>query len=323
MWQRTSILTVLFSVAAISAQNSVQLRVDVQVTPVDVYVEDAAGRTITNLAQKDFTVLEDGQPREIRSFESAESPYNILLLFDRSSSTEEQWPYLVKALSLFISQLPDQHRIALAAFDDRREMLVNWTSAREFARQALVIRSENAGTQVYEALEWAVSELRKISGRKGVIVFTDGVDNRLSKKLVSFDKDGVPSIAPMNEDNDFQKTLRTLRQARIPIYFVAPNTDQNPDPRIPYNSFDQKQRTAARLRMEAFAERTNGVLHLPKQIEDVGALYGRIGKQLGYSYTLSFTPAHLAIDGSFHRIEVRAGDRSLRVIQSREGYYAR
>ena len=116
MPQRSSILLliVLLSVAAVSAQDTVQLRVDVQLTAVDVYVEDPAGKTVTNLSRSDFTILEGGQPREIRSFESAESPYNILLLFDRSSSTEEQWPYLIKALSLFISQLPDQHRVALS-----------------------------------------------------------------------------------------------------------------------------------------------------------------------------------------------------------------
>jgi Ca-activated chloride channel family protein len=319
------VFVALFGVLVAAApQEPLQLSVNVQSMALDVYVDDASGRPVTNLRVDDFAVFEDGQPREIRAFESAENPYNILLLFDRSSSTEEQWAYLTKALSRFLERLPNQHRVAVAAFDDKAEMLYNWTSAREFSRRSIAIHSNNAGTNLYGALEWAAQELRKIKGRKGVIVFTDGVDNRLSKKLVSFDRNGTPSVADMEDDDDFQKMLRTVTaSAPNPFYFVAVNTDQNPDPREPYNSFNEKQRRAARLRMQLVADRSNGVLHLPRQMEDVEALYATIGQELGNSYSLAFTPGKAPADGSFHRIEVRVRDRSLKVTQSREGYYAR
>lgn len=314
----------LFSaLAAATAQDPLQLKVDVALTALDVYVDDASGKPITNLTRNDFSILEDGQPREIQAFESAESAYSILLLFDRSSSTEDQWPYLARALSRFLDRLPSQHRVAVAAFDDKTEMLFNWTSPREFSRRAFGIPSNSAGTNFYGALEWASLELRKIKGRKGIIVFTDGVDNRLSKKLVSFDRNGTPSVAPMEEDADFQKMLRAVTAGRNPVYFVAVNTDQNPDPREPFNSFNTKQRQAARLRMQMVADRSNGVLHLPTQMEDVEGLYARIGQELGNSYNLAFTPGNSRPDGSFHRIEVRVGNKSLKVTQSREGYYAR
>ena len=314
----------LFSaLVAATPQEPLQLKVDVAVTSLDVYVDDASGRPITNLTRNDFSILEDGQPREIQAFESAESPYHILLLFDRSSSTEDQWPYLVRALSRFLERLPIQHRVAVAAFDDKAELLFNWTSPREFSRRAFGIPSNGAGTNLYGALEWATTELRKIKGRKGSIVFTDGVDNRLSKKLVSFDRNGTPTVAPMEEDDDFQKMLRTIITGRMPVYFIAVNTDQNPDPREPFNRFNETQRRAARLRMQMVADRSNGVLHLPVQIEDVEALYSRIGQELGNSYSLAFAPRQSRGDGSFHRIEVRVGNKSLKVTQSREGYYAR
>ena len=245
------------------------------------------------------------------------------MLIDRSSSTEEQWPYLRQALARFLGQLPAQHRVAVAAFDDKTEMLAPWRNVREFSRQPVSIRSNFGGTDVYGALEWAALELRKIKGRAGVIAFTDGVDNRLSKKLVMFDRNGTPSVAPMEEDRDFQRMLRTLRTSRNPVYFIAVNTDQNPDPAEAYNSFNVKQRTAARLRMEAVAERSGGTVHLPRQMGDVEGLYARISTELGNSYSLAFRPGHTAADGSFHRIEVRVGDKSMKVTQSREGYYAR
>jgi VWFA-related protein len=302
------------------AQNPLQVKVDVQLIPVDVVVDDAAGKPITNLVREDFTVFEDGEPREIQSFESAENPYNILLLFDRSSSTEDQWSFLVRAVARFFDQLPSQHRVAMAAFDDKPELLFPWKNASDLRRQPFLIHSNNSGTNVYGALEWATQELRKVKGRKGAIVFTDGVDNRLSKKLVSFDRNGKPTVAPMEMDADFQKVLQGIVQSRTPIYFVAVNTDQNPDPREPPNDFDLKQRIAARLRMKAIADRSNGALYLPEQIGDVGALYERIGKELGYAYSLSFTPRKAARDGSSHHVDVRVRDSSMRVTASREGY---
>ena len=155
-----------------------------------------------------------------------------------------------------------------------------------------------------------------------MIVFTDGVDNRLSKKLVSFDKSGTPNIASMEEDRDFQKMLAALN-SRNPVYFIAVNTDQNPDPREPHNSFNVKQRAAARLRMQRVSERTNGVMHLPRQMNDIESLYGRIGKELGTAYSLGFAPGNTRADGAFRRIEVRVSDKTAKVTQSREGYYAR
>ena len=315
----------LLAVAGIAAggQDPPQVKLDVQLSALDVYVNDATGRVVTNLNREDFTILEDGRPREIRNFESAETAYNILLLFDRSSSTEEQWSYLTRALSKFLGQLPAQHRVAIAAFDDKNEMLYDWRKVGEYSRRSVSIHSNYGGTDVYGALEWAAQELRKTKGRAGVIAFTDGVDNRLSKKLVRFDRSGTPSVAPMEEDQDFQKMLRTLKGGRNPIYFIAVNTDQNPDPREPHNSFNVKQRAAARLRMEKVAEQSSGVVHLPKRMEDVEELYARIGRELGNAYSLTFTPAHTVADGSFHRIEVRVKDGSMKVTQSREGYYAR
>ncbi|HZI51833.1 MAG TPA: VWA domain-containing protein [Terriglobia bacterium] len=317
------LLLVFASLVATLAQDPPQLKVYVQLTSLDVSVNDAAGRPVTNLKRSDFTILEDGQPREILNFDSAEAPYNILLLFDRSSSTEDQWQYLATALSRFLALLPPQHRVAIAAFDDKTEMLFDWKGVREFSRQAIAIPSRYGGTDVYRALEWSVQELRETKGRAGVIAFTDGVDNRLSKQLVSFDKNRTPSIAPMEQDRDFEKMLRVIQGGRNPIYFIAVNTDLNPDPREPHNSFNIKQRTAARLRMERVAERSNGVVHLPKRMDDIEALYATIARELGTAYSLGFTPGHPAADGSFHRIEVRVADKSMKVVQSREGYYAR
>jgi VWFA-related protein len=297
--------------------------VDVQLVTVNFVVDDASGRPVLNLDRQDFTVLEDGEQREIKSFEPVDTPFNILLLFDRSASTQNQWPFLVRAISSFIQQMPSQHRIALASFDDKPELLLSWRSAPEFLRQTFNLNETGSGTNVYRALEWAAQQVRPLKGRKGVIVFTDGVDNRLSKDLVSFDRAGIPTITPPEKDGDFQKMVSTITQGSgAVIYFVAVNTDLNPGPTTPPNAFDLAQRKAARIRMTMVANVSNGVLHLPQTIEDVTGLYERIGRELGQGYTVGFTPRTTLHDGAHHPIQIRANDKTLRVTAGREGYYA-
>jgi Ca-activated chloride channel family protein len=317
-----TVLAVGLVAASLLARTPAQVRVEVQLVPLNFAVDDASGKPVLDLDRQDFTVLEDGEPREVQSFESAETPYNILLLFDRSLSTQDQWHFLGRAISRFIEQMPDQHRIALAAFDDKPELLLSWRSKGEFLRQTFRLAGEGGGSNVYRALEWAAEKLRSVKGRKGMIVFTDGVDNLLSKKLVSFDKNGTPSITAPENDVEFQKMLRAVSQGNGPIYFVAVNTDLNPDPAVASNSFDTLQHKAARVRMSIVANRSNGVLHLPEKIEDVSPLYEKIGRELGHAYTVSFTPKAVVHDGSYHRIEIRTADKSLRVMTSRDGYYA-
>ena len=315
--------TLLVSGAALAlGRGPLQVSVDVPRVTAEVYV-DASGRPITNLAVEDFTVFEDGEPREIRAFSSAETAYNILLLFDSSSSTEDQRPFLERAILRFINRLPAQDRVALAAFDDKPEMLIEWTSPLAFPKR-FDFPSDNGGTDVYRAIEWAVGRFQGLKGRKGVIVLTDGVDNRLSGKLVKFDKDRMPSIASPDADSDFKKMLRTVSQSGAPIYFVAVNTDLNPDPRADSpGSFDLMQRAAGRLRMELIANQSGGLVHSPKHIDEVVSYYGEIGRALGHSYTLLFEPAKVAHDGAYHRIEVRVRDKTMNVTQLREGYFDR
>lgn len=305
----------------LAAQDSLRLRVDVSIVPIDAFVDDPTGKPITTLQREDFEILEDGTPREILNFTSAQTPYNILLLFDRSASTQDQWPFLLRAVGRLIEQLGPGDRIALAAFDEKPEMLMDWRSPVESTRQSLSIRTESSGTNLYQALRWAAQQMRRLNGRKGVVVFTDGVDNRLAKDLVTFDREGNPRIAAPAGDDAFQQALRDVMQAVSPFYFVAVNTDKNDG--VPASTtFELQLRVQARLRMELVADRSNGHIYYPRRVEDTLPLYEQIGKELGNSYSLGFAPGTPVSDGKYHRVEVRVRTPGMRVTQSREGYTA-
>src|SRR5690349_7384608 len=81
-----------FGAATSAAQEPVYaMRVNVGLVSLDVTVMDAQNQPMTSLLQRDFTIYEDGAEQDIKHFSSLDTPYNILLLFDRSGSTESQW----------------------------------------------------------------------------------------------------------------------------------------------------------------------------------------------------------------------------------------
>src|SRR5262245_36790380 len=104
---------------------------------VDVAVFDASGAPIVDLDKNDFAIYEDGRRQEIQSFASSASPYNILLIIDRSGSMLSEVPFLIEAVNRFMANLRSQDRFALAAFDDKVHMLVNWRSVRLGAKQTV------------------------------------------------------------------------------------------------------------------------------------------------------------------------------------------
>jgi hypothetical protein len=75
--------------------------------------------------------------------------------------------------------------------------------------------------------------------------------------------------------------------------------------------------------MEIVADRSNGSVRYPRELEELSDLYEKIGRELGHSYGLSFAPGAVGRDGAFHRVEIRVRDSSLQVYQARTGYYAR
>src|SRR5262245_24390154 len=89
---------VLVTGAMLRAQEPLYtLKVDVPWVVVDVTVTDPNGRTVSDLTHDDFEVLENGVPQQVRSFTPIATPYNVLLLFDRSGSMEHKWPFMLRA----------------------------------------------------------------------------------------------------------------------------------------------------------------------------------------------------------------------------------
>jgi len=181
-------------------------------------------------------------------------------------------------------------------------------------------------TDFYRAMSWAAGKIRGVDGRKGVIVFSDGVHEHIPQKRVSVGGLSLARFIDPADDEMFQESLRNVRESEAIFYFVAVNTDFNPasvsdllHPSTSYTATAVFNLQQVRLRMEMLARDSGGRIVYPRGVADYAALFEHIGAELGSSYSLGYAPPDPS-DTLRHRIEVRVKDKGLKVSQSRDTY---
>jgi Ca-activated chloride channel family protein len=262
-----------------------RLELNTSLVTVEVGVYDRMDKPVTNLGKDDFRVYEDGVVQPIRSFTPVSGGYRILLLIDHSGSMQRYWSFLLDGLNLFMRNLRPQDQVAIATFDNDVQVAMPWRSAQEGNALKVGISPDGRGTIIWDSIRWAVREVIRSSGRKGVIVFTDGEDDGL----------------------DFDKVVKYAAESEVPFYFVGVTSEN----------------TQGGRRMKQFAQATGGKAYFPKNPNELGPLYTSIARDLGTSYTIAYAPLKSPGDNRLRHIEIRPIDVRLRVIQSRTGYYAK
>jgi VWFA-related protein len=329
---RLSAALCLVTLQVLAQNAATTFRVDVPLVSLDVGVTDPSGRALINLTQDDFQVLEDGEPREIKSFSSVETPYNILALFDCTGSTREAWPFLLKALNGFLGTLRPQDLVAVAAFGMGTNTILDWTprSAESLNVQMKMPSPLCDQTDFYGAVTWATRKLQEVNGRKGVIVFTDGVQGGIPSRPVTVGGLTTMRFVDPGQDAGFRNARSAVENSDTVFYFIAVNTDLSPvnveardlAPGTQYTPLSIYNLQQVRSRMEQIAQVSGGRIVFPQKYSDAGDLFSQIVRDLGTTYSVSFTPS-VNLDGNFHRIEVRVRGDGVKVRQSREGYVSR
>jgi hypothetical protein len=152
------------------------LKTDTDLVTVPIIATDRSGLYITDLRQEEFKILEDGVPQEIAFFGKVAAPFHVVLMLDTSSSTKDNLKQIQQAAYTFVQQLQPVDRVKIITFDDKINDLNEFTSDREVLRAAINSARSGEGTKVYDAFEVAMNTLRKIRGRRAIVLFSDGMD---------------------------------------------------------------------------------------------------------------------------------------------------
>jgi Ca-activated chloride channel homolog len=153
------------------------IRVDTTLVTLPVSVTDRDGRYIPNLTKQDFRLWEDGVEQEVAFFASVDKPFSVVLMIDTSGSTRFRIEEIQDAAIAFVNQLRPDDQVMVVSFDDDVRILTEFTGDRGRLRNAILRTRPGDGTKLYDAVDLVINQrLNRVSGRKAVVLFTDGVD---------------------------------------------------------------------------------------------------------------------------------------------------
>ena len=158
------------------AQDIETLKIDTNLVTVPVIATDSSGVYVADLRQEEFLLSEDGVNQQIAFFGKVSLPFHVVLMLDTSSSTKDKLRLMQQAAFAFVQQLQPVDRVKVISFDDRVRDLNEFTNNREILRAAIDGTRSGEGTKVYDAIELALNTIRRIQGRKAIVMFSDGMD---------------------------------------------------------------------------------------------------------------------------------------------------
>jgi Ca-activated chloride channel homolog len=182
------------------------VRIDTSLVTVPVTVADRYGKYVPNLRREEFHVFEEGVEQKIAYFAAVNQPFTVILLIDTSGSTRFRLEDIQDAAIDFVRQLKPEDSVMVMSFDDRIDVLSKPTTDREVVNRALRRTRTGGGTRLYDAVDAILTKhLQTITGRKAVVLFTDGVDTT-------------------SRHASYNSTLRAAEESDAPIYSVDYDT---------------------------------------------------------------------------------------------------
>src|ERR1041385_8133288 len=153
------------------------IKVNTTLVTLPVSVMDRDGRYVPNLRKEDFRLWEDGTEQQVAFFSSVDKPFSVVLMIDTSGSTRFRLEDIQDAAIAFTNQLRPDDRVMIVSFDDQVHVLSEFTSDRNRLRDAIRRTRTGDGTKLYDAVDMVMNQrLNTVSGRKAIVLFTDGVD---------------------------------------------------------------------------------------------------------------------------------------------------
>jgi Ca-activated chloride channel family protein len=266
-------------------------------------VRDAKGNLVTDLTAEHIEVTEDGRPQALQLFargtENGEDTaaarqalaLDLGLVLDTSSSMLKELKLSQQAATRFLEAIPRARELYTIFFDEDIRVS-RYDSENQQGLYDRIHESKGGGnTALYDAIAVYLSRVQDGSGRKVLVLFTDGDDTR-------------SALA-------FGDLLKLVRSGRVTIYSIA---------------FGMYGRGAGTLRPRAVLEElsslTGGQVFTPRSARDLSGIYDKILEDLAAQYVIGYVSDNPARDGKFRKIKVTTKVPGL-VVRHRTGYTPR
>ena len=301
---------------------------------IPVKVLDKNGRFVGGMTKENFKVFEDNAEKEIVYFSNEQEPFTVALVLDMSYSAKFKAEEIQAAAFQFINQLRPQDKVMVVSFDEEIYVNCEPTNDRKVLQDAIRQTKISYGTSLYDAMALTISKLKKIEGRKAIVLFSDGVDTTSTKTFNmqnlsdALELDAL--IYPIQYDT-FYEVQKMKNQTIVvppsqPSQIPSKNKSPFPFP-IPTGGVgkpDDKGTTREEYQkaeeyLNELANRTGGRLYPASTTGNLSNAFSKIASELREYYSIGIYPREDAEKGKKYRIKVRV-DREGVAVKSRDSY---
>ena len=292
------------------------VKVETNLVTIPVSVYDRNGLYIPGLRQQDFKIFEDGVEQEIAYFGTQDKPFTVALLLDTSPSTQYKIDEIHRAAASFVDHLGPQDSVMVIEFNSSVKVQTEPTKDREKIRKAIYKAKFGQGTSLYNAVDEAVRKrLGSISGRKAVVLFTDGVDTTSRKNSY----DGTLAYAEESDSLIFPIYYNTFGDTP-PQYSISNDPDYIGGPPVLIAGTTREEYALGKKYLDDLADATGGRVFRPEATPGgLTAAFEGIAEELRRQYNIGYVPSSEGTVGQRKQIKVRV-DRPNLVIRSRDSY---
>ena len=305
--------------AAPEEESVATFKVNVNLVDVFFTVKAKDGTLVPHLTKDDCTITEDKEPQKLKSFVAeTQQPLTLGILLDTSGSQQRVLPLEQDVGSQFLARVLRQKDEAfLISFDVDVDLMQDFTNSARLLTRAMNKAEINTaggngaagipgagggtvptigdpkGTVLYDAVYLASNEkLSQESGRKAMILLTDGEDEGSSHKI--------------------GEAIAAAQRSNVLVYVIL-IADRGFYGGFGYSGFSA---------MSKLTQETGGrLIDVGNNGNKLEAAFQQIEDELRTQYVASYTPTNIKLDGTFRRLAVECRGDGMKV-QVRKGYYA-
>jgi VWFA-related protein len=279
-----------------AAQDDSRITVNVVLVQLNVAVTDRKGNYVTGLKPEDFIITEDKIPERLATFEEGNEPTtrlvlsgpdgkmisqpvipdsvtpaaeasvrtlgqgttgaNVFILFDTSNYMYRGFVFAQDSIADFIRSLEGVGRVAFYSYSRDLSRAVPLTSERPAVLRG--VRSTVAGDDaaLYNCLLLTVKDAARLTGRKAIVVFSNGPDNA--------------SLVPPEDVAELAQSTGTI------IYMISTR--------------DAQAEPISTAVFERMSKATGGKAYFSKSWKDEKDAFASIRDDLAHLYALSYYP---------------------------------
>ena len=273
-----------------------RIRMDVDLVLIPVTITDPMNRLVTGLEQDDFFVYENNSLQKVRTFATEDAPVSIGIIMDLSGSMTSKLIRSRDSILQFMKTANPQDEFFVIGFNDRPELIEDFTSSIEDIEARLQTVRSGRRTALLDAIYYGMDKMKLAKQeRKALLVVSDGGDNR------SRYTEG--------------EVKAQVRESDVEIYSIgifdpyAPTTEERMGPVL----------------LNDLSEETGGRMFRVDDLADMGDIAVKISTELRNQYVLGYNPKSMQRDGKWRKVKVKLvppqGLPPL-TVHARTGYYA-